>query len=94
MNFKGEDLTGFIIIVMVCGIVLLIGFLKRKSALLINLILRTVTGLISIYFINEFLKWQNIQVMVGINPITALTSGMLGFPGVLLLYGIQFYKFL
>lgn len=94
MNDKLENMTGFVIIVAVCAVVLLIGFLKKKSEVFTNLILRTVIGLISIYFINEFLKWQDIQVMVGINPLTALTSGILGFPGVLLLYGIQFYKLL
>jgi len=94
MDYKLDNMTGYIIIITVCIIVLLIGFLKKKSELLVNLILRTVLGLISIYFINEFLKWQDILVMVGINPVTALTSGILGFPGVLLLYGIQFYNFL
>ena len=94
MDYKLEDMAGFIVIIAVCAVVLLIGFLKKRSDLLVNFILRTVLGMIGIYFINEFLKWQNIQVMVGINPITALTSGILGFPGLLLLYGIQFYKIL
>ncbi|MDD3205122.1 MAG: pro-sigmaK processing inhibitor BofA family protein [Lachnospiraceae bacterium] len=89
-----KNYEGFLLIVVVCAIVLLIGAMKKKSELLINFILRTVLGLISIYFINEILKWQSIDVLVGMNPITALTTGMLGFPGVILLYGIQFCKFL
>ncbi|MDD2972324.1 MAG: pro-sigmaK processing inhibitor BofA family protein [Lachnospiraceae bacterium] len=89
-----DNLTGFIIIIVVCVLVLFIGVVKKKSELFMNVILRTVLGLISIYFMNEVLDWQQIDVAVGLNPLTALTSGILGFPGVLLLYGIQFYKFL
>lgn len=89
-----KEISGFFIIIGVCGIVLMIGILKKRSEIIINLILRTVLGLISIYFINELLKWQQIDMMVGLNPVTALTSGILGFPGVLLLYGIQLYNFL
>lgn len=89
-----DNYSGFIMITVVCALVLLIGAVKKKSEFIINFILRTVLGMISIYFINEFLNWQNINIAVGMNPITVLTSGTLGIPGVLLLYGINFYKFL
>ncbi|MDE7259255.1 MAG: pro-sigmaK processing inhibitor BofA family protein, partial [Lachnospiraceae bacterium] len=29
-----------------------------------------------------------------INPLTILTSGILGFPGIAVLYGIHFFKIL
>lgn len=89
-----DNYAGFIIITIVCALVLLIGAMKKKSEIIINFILRTVMGMIYIYFLNEFLRWQNINIAVGMNPITVLTSGTLGIPGVLLLYGINFYKFL
>lgn len=44
-----------------------------------------------IFFVNEFLGAQGISVQVGLNPWTVLTSGILGTPGVALLYGISFY---
>ena len=47
-----------------------------------------------IFFINEFLSAQGIAVQVGLNPWTVLTSGILGTPGVALLYGISFYGIL
>ena len=44
------------------------------------------------FVINEVLAAQNFSTMVGINFWTALTSAMLGLPGVALLYGIHFLK--
>lgn len=89
-----DKYAGFIMIITVCGIVLLIGAFRKQSEFIINFILRSVFGIISIYFINQFVIWQKIDIAVGINPLTVLTSGILGFPGLLLLYGINFYKFL
>lgn len=37
---------------------------------------------------NQFLDSQEISVAVGLNPITFLTGGILGLPGIALLYGI------
>lgn len=85
---------GTILIVSACVVVLLIGSLRRKSEWLLNIILRGVLGTISIYFINQILSAANISIEVGINPITILTSGILGFPGVLALYGIGIYRLL
>lgn len=85
---------GTILIVSACVVVLLIGSLRRKSEWLLNIILRGVLGTISIYFINQILSAVNISIEVGINPITILTSGILGFPGVLALYGIGIYRLL
>ena len=51
-------------------------------------------GAVAIYFINDLLEKQGISIGVGINPVTVLTSAILGFPGLAALYGIGFYKFL
>ena len=58
----------------------------------VKLLVRGIIGLAVIFFVNEFLYGQGISAVVGINPITFLTSGTLGFPGVALLYGITFYQ--
>ena len=58
---------------------------------LANFIVRAVVGAALIFFVNEFLSSQGIAVRVGLNPWTILTSGILGTPGVALLYGISFY---
>ena len=81
-------------IIFVCIIVLLIGTFGRKIEWVINFVLRAVMGTIGIYFVNNFLMLKDISVTVGINPMTVLTSGILGFPGLVVLYGINFFKVL
>ncbi len=61
---------------------------------LINVIMRSVLGTIAIYFINSWLVTIGFSVAVGINAFTVLTSGILGLPGLLALYGIGFYHIL
>lgn len=86
--------NGMLAILGVCLIVLVIGALGRKVEWLVNFILRAVMGTVGIYFINYFLASQQLSFAVGINPLTVLTSGLLGFPGVAVLYGIHFFKML
>jgi len=66
--------------------------MKWFSDLVINFLVRMVIGLTLIFFVNQFLVSKDIDVNVGINPVTAVTSGTFGVPGVCLLYGIVFYE--
>ncbi len=86
--------TGAIFIVIVCILILLMGAFKAKMEWIINFILRGVAGTVGIYFINMFLHNQSINAEIGINTINVLTSGFLGIPGLILLYGIRFYDLL
>lgn len=88
------NIGGVAAISVVCLIVLGIGAMGRKVEWLVNFILRAVMGTIGIYAINYMLAQRQIQVAVGINPLTILTSGALGFPGLAVLYGIYFFKIL
>lgn len=85
---------GMLAILGVCLIVLIIGAMGRKVEWLVNFILRAVMGTIGIYCLNYLLATQQISVAVGINPLTILTSGVLGFPGIAVLYGIHLFKIL
>lgn len=85
---------GMPLIVGVCVVVLALGAVKHKAEWLLNLLLRAVMGTIAIYFINDFLAGRGIEMVVGINGITFLTSAILGFPGVAALYGLGFYQLL
>lgn len=85
---------GMLAILGVCLIVLIIGALGRKVEWVVNFILRAVMGSVGIYCLNYFLALRQISVAVGINPLTILTSGILGFPGIAVLYGIHFFKIL
>ena len=60
----------------------------------LNFVMRAVLGTIAIYFINTALEKVGISLGVGINAATVLTSGILGFPGPLALYGIGIYRLL
>ena len=55
---------------------------------------RAVLGMFIIFCTNQYLAEQQISLYVGLNEISFLTSGTLGLPGVLLLYGISALKFL
>lgn len=89
-----DNYLGGIIIVASCTLVLLIGAFRRKKEWIINFILRSVAGTIAAFFINGFLVSQGLAIAIGINPITVLTSGILGFPGLIMLYGINLYALL
>ena len=73
-------------------LILVIGILKEKARIVFQFVSRGMIGLICIYFSNEFLKMQESSVAVGLNPISFLTVGTLGFSGFALLYGIVFFK--
>ena len=65
--------------------------MKWFRDLMVNFILRMLVGILVIYVINQFLITKNIDLSVGINPVTMATTGVLGLPGVGLLYGILFF---
>lgn len=83
-----------IVVVIICAVILLVVALRKKSEWLMNMILRGIMGTIGIYIVNQVLIMQNMPCEVGINPCTVAISSMLGFPGLILLYGIRFYYFL
>lgn len=86
--------SGTIVIIAACAVVLIVGAVKRKAEWMLNILMRGILGTVAIYFINNTLSGLGISVEVGINPITVLTSGILGFPGLVALYGIGIYKIL
>lgn len=77
-----------------CMLVLGIALLKRRAQIVLNFLVRMALGVICIAFVNELLGSQGIALAVGINPLTLLTTGTLGFSGVALLYGILLLGFL
>lgn len=89
-----ESNLGIMFILGACILALFIGALRGKAEWLLNMVMRSVLGTISIYFINGALESMGIASSVGINPITVLTSGILGFPGIAALYGIGIFKIL
>ena len=89
----GENL-GTILIVAVCIVVLFIGAVKSKMEWMIDIVMRSIWGTLAIHFINQILANVGISLGVGINVLTILTSGILGIPGLLALYGIGILQLL
>jgi inhibitor of the pro-sigma K processing machinery len=72
----------------------MMGLLKNKAEWVINFVLRGIMGMLGIYFLNMVLATSAFGVSIGYNLYTFLVSGMLGLPGVALMYGIHFYMIL
>ncbi len=89
-----EIYQGAFLIIAVLGIVMLMIAVKTKSHLILNFILRSVGGSLFIFFMNQWAELEGYSLAVGLNPGTVLTSGILGFPGVILLFGIKIYSML
>ena len=66
--------------------------MKWMKELFINFFVRMIIGIAVIFLVNQFLVTKEIELSVGINPVTAVTAGALGVPGVCLLYGIVFFQ--
>lgn len=84
----------FLILLGVLVAVLFIGALKQKAEWLLNFLCRSVVGCVFIYFINMAVSSYNMEFAIGLNFVTVLTCGILGFPGLLMLYGINLIHFL
>ena len=89
-NFgMGEgEIMGAIIIMVVCILVCLISYMKRKMAFLTGCLIRMGAGAGLICLANYVLQAKGISLCVGVGPISLLTSAILGIPGVCMLYGI------
>lgn len=83
-----------VLIIAMCAIILLIGLMRNKMEWLLNIVMRSILGTIIMYFANAALAVGGISLGVGINAVTILTSGILGFPGLVALYAIGIYKIL
>lgn len=67
---------------------------EKTGQVVVNFISRAIIGLGTAFFLNQFFEYRGIPVAVGMNIISFLTTGILGIPGVGLLYGILFYQLL
>lgn len=94
MVFRLERIYGIGMILGVCGLILLIGILKKNAEILLNFVARTVVCLICMYFLNTFFTSRGFDVAIGINPLSLLTCGTLGISGLAALYGILFLQLL
>lgn len=89
-----EKQTGVLMIAGACLLVLFMVTVKNKAEFFLNFCLRAVMGGIVICGINILMENWGIPCAVGINLCSLLTSGILGFSGVSLLYAVAAFQFL
>lgn len=89
-----EIYQGAFLIIAVCGIVMLILAVKANSTIILNFVLRSIAGSLLIFGANQLVEFYGLSIAIGLNPGTVLTTGILGFPGVILLFGIKIYSLL
>ena len=89
-----EQYTDLIILFSGISIVFFIALITKKSYIFITFLLRGILCGLIIYFTNLGLQKSGISLSVNLNSASLLTSAILGFPGLLLLYGIKIYKML
>lgn len=80
------------IIVGVVAVLLFVTLLYlKKIEWIINFLLRAVLGIILVYCCNSILHKIGVTNLPGINTVNIASIGILGIPGIILLYGITFY---
>lgn len=85
-----DEIWGGCLIILVCILVLAILFFKNKLEVIMGFIMRGVVGTVTIYGVNQALLLYGFTQSVGINPLTVLTSAILGIPGVVALFILVF----
>ena len=58
--------------------------------IMINFVYRMVFGIICIYFLNWIFNTVEIATQVGFNICTLFITGLLGMPGIVLLFVVSF----
>lgn len=66
--------------------------MDKAIDMITRVVIRAVVGVSVIFLLNMYLDTKGIQTHVGMNPVTVAASGILGVPGVALLYGITVYQ--
>ena len=84
-------MEGMMIIIFMCSFLLLVIALKSKSTFILNLVFRCLVGSACIILGNYGFEYYQIPLQIGLNPITLLTCTILGFPGLVLVFAINFY---
>lgn len=87
-----EQYTDLIILFSGITVVFLGALISKKSVVFITFLLRGILCALVIYFTNIGLASAGLSIAVGFNSASLLTCAILGFPGLLLLYGIKIYK--
>ena len=89
-----EQEYGMIAIAGICLVVVFMGIMKKKARAAATFLSRAAVGIVGISVVYMMLEAQGIAIVVGVNPVSALTIGILGISGFALLYAIMIYRIL
>lgn len=75
----------------ICAIIFIVSLIRNKKEACINFALRAILGILVIYFLNKLFYHYGIMadgriLRAGINFYTVTISGILGIPGIALIY--------
>ncbi|NLL70456.1 MAG: hypothetical protein GX238_04915 [Epulopiscium sp.] len=84
MREKVEENTVLLWMILICCFILVLIIFAKPVKLLLKVVRNGLLGMAGIWILN-FL-FSSFQLQVGINWITGLVIGILGIPGVVLLY--------
>ena len=88
-NLMQEDLNVLLSVLFACLLLyLLMKILIKPLFYLLKIFYKGVFGFILLIVVN-FTIGSLLQFQLGLNPITAVVAGVLGMPGVVLIYGIK-----
>lgn len=84
------DIFSILAIFLAIGAVYIIGvLLVLPIKIIVKLVINGIIGAIVLFIINIF--GGLLGITIGINPVTALTAGLLGIPGIILLLFLQYF---
>lgn len=80
----------------ICLLIFVLSLIQKKKEALMNFILRALFGILAIYVLNKLFYHFGIRadgkfLHAGINLYTVSISGILGIPGILLIYLLLFF---
>ena len=85
---ESEILIG---VVAALAVVFILSLARNKGEIAVNFLLRSFFTILAIYIINKVLGMQGIISGVQINEYTVPIGGILGIPGLFLMYGLFIY---
>lgn len=64
--------------------------MSKVGDMIVNLVFRMLYGSIGIYLCDQLFGYLSVPLYLGINPVTVIGAGMLGIPGIVLMFGLNY----
>lgn len=81
----------YLIIIGICVVLIILAIIFKKVEWIVNFLLRALLGMVLIYCINSVLFGMGLEHLPGINEVNIASVGLLGMPGIFMIYAIMLY---